>query len=143
METCNALEILKNHHLRVTKQRQQLLDAIIHYNGVFTVAGLLDQVATRSQDVATVYRFLQTLTELQIIREVGEIDRVMHFEMACRHHPEHAHFRCESCHRITCLDPLTFGDALQLLEQAPGRKVRHVSVMLDGICETCSQKEKK
>jgi Fur family transcriptional regulator, ferric uptake regulator len=141
MDRCNPVELLNHHGIRATRQRIALLESITRHEGVFSAAELAS--ANDSQDVATVYRFLQKLTDAGILREIGEIDRVARYELACVHRPEHAHFICDCCRRVACLSPLSFRDALDLAGRAGGLKVNRVRLEYGGLCKECAEKEYK
>ena len=132
---------LREHGLRVTKQRVAVLTALADrpHSGadavIATVRADVGQVSTQA-----VYDVLNTLTERGIVRRIQPAGSTARYEL--RIGDNHHHLVCRGCGRVVdvdcatgsapCLDP---GD---LDARAPGFIVDEAEVTFWGLCGTCS-----
>lgn len=93
------VEELKSHGIRVTPQRAMILDAIERMGGHFTAEDVYAAVQQVSAyiNIATVYRTLELLTELEMITESDMGAGATHY--ALRTHGPHHHAICRACGR--------------------------------------------
>src|SRR5215471_3690014 len=103
---------LKDHGLRMTPQRQLILDVVASMRGHIGVDQVYRQVAARYPDVniTTVYRTLEVLEERGIVRHTHFHDGRSQFERTDE--PAHQHLVCKACGRdqemdLSVLEPLT------------------------------------
>jgi Fur family ferric uptake transcriptional regulator len=103
---------LKDHGLRMTPQRQLILDVVATMRGHIAVDQVYKQVAARYPDVniTTVYRTLEVLEERGIVRHTHYHDGRSQFERTDE--PAHQHLVCKACGRdqetdLSVLKPLT------------------------------------
>lgn len=84
-------------------------------------------------NISTVYRTLELLVELDLVREthLGPARRFFEVEEEVPHH----HLVCESCGRVTHVHDEDLGDLSLLLRRNQGFAVREVTMF--GLCETC------
>ena len=136
MDKCNALTLLKEHELKVTKQRKLLLDEIIEIEESFS-ANTLYQNMHNEMDMATVYRILNIFKEKRIIREILSIDDTKYFELSCIHHPVHPHFFCKKCNNIVCLDQLKDQDLMILKKYSQDLTIDDIKISFTGLCNKC------
>lgn len=142
MERCDPKQLLRDAGIRVTRKKTAVLDAIIEGGEPLCARELHSRLARiMSIDPVTVYRTLAILRDAGIVREVDGASGIQHYEMACRHNPEHPHFRCMRCMKIECLPSLRDDEAVALSSAAEGREVREVSITLTGLCADCLGKE--
>ena len=133
--------MLKQRGLRMTPQRQLILEAIAASEGHMSAEGLYQQVAPRFPDVniSTVYRTLEVLEELGLLRHTHFHAGVARYHLATER--EHQHLVCRRCGRETELDldvlrPL--GDALQR-RYGFAADLTHTAIV--GTCQTCQTAE--
>jgi Fur family ferric uptake transcriptional regulator len=136
MDKCSARELLEANDLKVTKQREILLDEIIK-TGVSFSANSLFKKLINSMDLVTIYRILNVLSVKKIIREVFCSDEARYYELSCVHNPVHPHFICGKCKEVFCLKELRSKDMLNLKKYAGALAVEDVSVMFAGTCSGC------
>ena len=135
------VENVRKRGYRVTPQREMILDAI-HDEGHITADDIFRRVRAKSPAVnlATVYRTLELLKELDIVTAIDTGEGCVHYELA-REQPHH-HLVCEECGYTLELDC----DALQPLEQELLRRYGFVMnlnhLALFGKCPDC-QKPKR
>jgi Fur family ferric uptake transcriptional regulator len=121
---------------RKTKQRDALVSVLERAERPLSVAELLEAASKRIEGlgVATVYRAVAALLDdgrIDAVEIPGEPTR---YERSDKGH--HHHFQCEKCDRVFdiagCLDNLR-----KLVP--PKFRVKQHSVMLYGLCATCSR----
>ena len=87
--------------------------------------------------VASVYRALDTLAELNLVQRVDVGDGVARFEPARADHEHHHHLVCDDCGRV---EPFSDEPLERALERAAGRlgyALDQHDVVLRGACEDC------
>ncbi|CAM3700080.1 Fur family transcriptional regulator [Erysipelothrix urinaevulpis] len=127
--------------LKLTKQRQEILDLIRNSSGHMTA----DQIHSvlKEQNVkigiATVYRNLNVLYEEHLI------NRVRHPELGYiydKNIHDHYHFRCVECDRIQDVS-IEYQDRLhKVVEDELNAKVFSHDINFEGICSECLKKNK-
>lgn len=131
---------LKGHGLRMTPQRQLILDVLSSMRGHISVDQVYRQVAARYPDVniTTVYRTLEVLEERGIVRHTHFHDGRSQFERTDE--PAHQHLVCKVCGRdqetdLSVLEPLTES----LLERF-GFEADFSHTAIVGFCRSCRSK---
>jgi Fur family ferric uptake transcriptional regulator len=95
---------LREHGYRLTPQRELVLRAVDRL-GHATPDEVLGAVREESEavNVSTVYRTLELLEELGLVRHTHITDRAPTYHSAAG--PEHVHLVCRSCREISEVDP--------------------------------------
>lgn len=139
MDKCNSLDLLKSHNLKATKQRLLLLDSILGLeNKIFSVKKLFPALAG-NMDQATVYRILNNLNEMGIIREIYTSNGERFFEISCIHNPVHPHFHCTVCRRISCLPALKEKKYENMMMDYKDLIISDISINFTGVCHECNK----
>jgi Fur family transcriptional regulator, ferric uptake regulator len=89
--------------------------------------------------IASVYRVLETLTELRLVQRVEIGDGVARFEVAFpagEHH--HHHLVCDDCGRVEPFEDSPLERALARIAAAHGYAMDGHDVVLHGACGTCA-----
>lgn len=143
MERCEALPILKKHHIRATAKRVALLTEIFGCETSFSVAALHASIEGRlAVDLVTVYRFLNLLVEKGVVRCFRGPGNEQFFEKACVHNPLHPHFVCRRCGQLTCLKDLPFDDVVWRESLAArGYRPEGITLVVRGLCPACLEEE--
>jgi Fur family ferric uptake transcriptional regulator len=121
---------------RKTKQRDALVSVLERSERPLSVAELLEAASKRIEGlgIATVYRAVGALLDDGRIDAVEIPGEPARYERSDKGH--HHHFQCEKCDRVFdiagCLDNLR-----KLVP--PKFRVKQHSVMLYGVCATCSR----
>jgi Fur family ferric uptake transcriptional regulator len=128
---------LKQHGLRMTPQRQLILDVVSAMRGHISADQVYRQVAARFPDVniTTVYRTLEVLEERGFVRHTHFHDGRFQFERTDE--PAHQHLVCKLCARdqemdLSVLEPL----AADLLGRF-GFEADFSHTAIVGVCEAC------
>ena len=140
MEQERFKEVLRERGLKVTNQRLLVLETIAGHPGEHLTAEEIYELAKEQYPeigLATIYRTVQVLVELNVIDKVSFDDGFVRYELgsakADSHH--HHHAICQECGRVLAFE----GDLLETLEQAlydtMGFVVTDHEVKLTGYCK--------
>ena len=121
----------------MTPQRELVLRAVDRL-GHATPDEILSAVREESQavNISTVYRTLELLEELQLVRHAHITDRAPTYHSAAE--PAHVHLVCRECKGITEVAPETVEPMTRAVRERYGfiTDVGHLSVF--GTCANCS-----
>lgn len=87
--------------------------------------------------IASVYRVLETLSELGLVQRVDVGDGIARFEPSSTGSDHHHHLVCDSCGRVEPFHDETLERALARTADRLGVVMSHHEVVLHGACETC------
>jgi Fur family ferric uptake transcriptional regulator len=129
-------EKLRGSGYRLTPQRELILDAVDTL-GHATPDEVLAEVRKKSSalNVSTVYRTLEVLEELGLVRHAHLSDRAPTYHTVRDH--EHFHLVCRNCHKVISVDPDVLEPVLARLREefAFEADVGHLTVF--GRCLDC------
>jgi len=96
------LDFLIQKNLRITSQREVIIDTVFSTDKHFTAEQLLEwsRAKDRSVSRATVYRTLPLLTESGLVREMDFGKDYKFYDPNYADHPNHNHIICQDCDRI-------------------------------------------
>lgn len=96
------LSFLGTKNLRMTSQRQAIIETVFGTEEHFTAEQLLEWSRARDRSVsrATVYRTLPLLTESGLVREMDFGKNHKYYDPNCAEHPNHNHIICQDCEKI-------------------------------------------
>jgi Fur family ferric uptake transcriptional regulator len=96
------MQFLEQKNLRITAQRQAIVDTVFSTDKHFTAEQLLDWSRQRDKSVsrATVYRTLPLLTESGLVREMDFGKDYKFYDPNYAEHPHHNHIICQDCDKI-------------------------------------------
>lgn len=119
-----------------TIQRSLVLDAVNRLKSHATADEVYAEVAATHPNIskATVYRNLNLLSEMGMIRKLeipGGADR---FDHICK---EHCHVKCEKCGRVFDIE-IPYIDGLEnRVENRNGFEITGYDILFRGICPGC------
>jgi Fur family ferric uptake transcriptional regulator len=126
--------------LRLTPQRQLVLQAVERL-GHATPDEVLAEVQQHASavNVSTVYRALEVLEELGLVRHAHLSDRAPTYHSVTDH--EHFHLVCRNCRKVVSVDPDVVAPLAAELREAHGfvLDVGHLAVF--GHCVDCEEHE--
>lgn len=129
-------ERLRGSGYRLTPQRELILAAVERL-GHATPDEVLAEVHAHSEavNVSTVYRTLEVLEELGLVRHAHLSDRAPTYHSVSDQ--EHFHLVCRNCHAVISVDPDVLSPLLQRLDADHGftADVGHLTVF--GTCASC------
>ncbi len=133
-------ETIKHKGLRLTKTRRAVLELLVATHTPLSVPRILDELACRGLSVnkTTVYRELEQLEKVDIVKSLSLQDRKQYFELATRDH--HHHFVCIECDEVedVLFDESDLLRQESLLVQKKGFSVFRHSLEFFGLCRMCS-----
>jgi len=131
----SAMETLRAAGRRITPERELLVHIIVQ--NPHLDASEIFSIAKESQPrigLATVYRTLNLLKELGVVRacELGETHR--HYEV---HADDHVHLVCTEC---GCVTEVPLPQPIRKSAEARGFHVERVRLELIGLCADCAKR---
>ncbi len=134
--------LLRERGLRATPARVAVLRHLQTARRPLSHAEIIERLADRRWNRATLYRNLIDLTEAGLARKTELGDRVWRFEAAGAAHSSrsHPHFVCTACGEVSCLDGVTIrfdGD------EAAGLRDQSLEIQVRGVCAACIERGEK
>ena len=133
--THHATRTLQELGYRLTPQRTLVWDVLREHGSHMSAEDVCVRVQEQFPHInmSTVYRTLELLVDLDLVREthLGPTRRFFEVEEEIPHH----HLVCEVCGRVTHVHDEDLGDLSALLLREQDHSVREVTVF--GLCSTC------
>ncbi|KAF7597894.1 MAG: hypothetical protein CGU29_16290 [Candidatus Dactylopiibacterium carminicum] len=122
---------------RATPARIAVLDLLLLADHALSHHEVETALAAHGFDRVTLYRVLDWLVETGLAHRITENDRVFRFNASHmeRNHPAHAHFRCEGCGRVFCLDSAPVATP----SLPPGFIGHQADLRISGKCSDCAK----
>lgn len=131
-------ERLRERGLRWTPQRRTVIEVLADANGHVTGADLVERCRARDPSTipSTVYRTLDVLEELGLVRHGHGADGREEFHV--RSQQEHGHLHCAECGTTWELDPAQASAIEGAFRIADGFEIDIGHVTLVGRCRACA-----
>ena len=94
--------------------------------------------ARRRVGMASVYRALETLAELRLVKRVDAGDGIARFEPLRPDGDHHHHLVCRDCGRVEAFSDPRLERAIDKIAHGVGYAVDEHEVVLTGACEDCA-----
>lgn len=138
MNTNTPLSILRSHKLRITDCRQEIIKEFLDKQVALAHSDLEHTLEDRF-DRVTIYRTLKTFLDKDLVHKVLDDSGVTKYALCDHdedsHNHEHVHFKCEKCGETTCIESVT----LPHITLPKGFKKKEMNLLVQGICDKCSQ----
>jgi len=123
---------------RLTPQRQLVLRAVEKL-GHATPDEILVEVQQHASavNVSTIYRTLEVLEELGLVRHAHLSDRAPTYHSVSDH--EHFHLVCRNCHRVISVDPDVVAPLASRLREEQGFVIDVGHLAIFGECVECEE----
>jgi Fur family ferric uptake transcriptional regulator len=136
-----AIEAIRKRGLRLTASRRLVLEALLKAREPISAEEIADGLGGRmtQSDIASVYRNLETLGELGLVR---------HFHAG--HGPgryvlegngEREYIACESCGALQSVDPARLDGVRDEIRELSGFEARFSHFPIVGLCARCVRKK--
>jgi Fur family ferric uptake transcriptional regulator len=131
-------ETLKEHHLRTTTCREDVLSAFIARKTALS-HGDLESTLGENYDRVTIYRTLKTFLEKGIIHKVLD-DEGLRYALCSdhcsddKHQHDHVHFKCNQCGQTNCLENIH----IPSIALPKGYKPGVFNLLIQGTCPACN-----
>jgi Fur family ferric uptake transcriptional regulator len=133
-----AEKLIRDTGDRLTNARIHVLAALLGAGRALT-HNEIETRLNRADGInrVTVYRVLEWLTKRGIAHKIAGEDRVWRFNVAGGGHTgQHAHFVCNGCGRVLCLDEVSEPPEPQL---PAGFQLQDVELTVKGLCDACGE----
>lgn len=131
-----AEERVRRTGARVTRPRVAVLAALLAAQRALTHHGIERQVnRLLGIDRVTIYRVLEWLVASGLAHRISGDDRVWRFNAAEEEHAhEHAHFKCNDCGDVICLEKSVAARSIPL---PSGYHPQEIELTVKGLCADC------
>ncbi|MBN2668245.1 MAG: transcriptional repressor [Bacteroidales bacterium] len=131
------IEILHQYQLKRTSCREGILSVIINHNEALSENEIRDQLESH-YDRTTFYRAFKTLIESKIVHKIVVDNQLVKYALDnhITQKKEHAHFYCEACHAVLCLETTP----LPKPNLPNGFQANNFEYVIKGLCKKCSPK---
>lgn len=129
-------EILRQHNLKRTHCREGILAAVMQSDTALSEHEIREQLGEKF-DRTTFYRSFKTLQDSRILHKVVVDNQVVKYaldQMAVTS-AQHAHFYCERCDRVQCLEQVQLSTPLL----PEGFKSNSADMIIKGLCNHCTR----
>jgi Fur family ferric uptake transcriptional regulator len=129
-----AAEVLYTRKLKRTSCREGIIEVMMNAGQALSENEIRERLPG-NYDRTTFYRSFKTLEEHKIIHKIVIDNQLSKYTLdnSVTHKMEHAHFFCNDCHTVTCLDSVPVQD-VQLPE---GFTVAEKEILIKGTCADC------
>ena len=133
-------ETLRKRGYRLTPQRHMILSVIQEADGHLNIDQILERVQERNPYVSlsTIYRTLELLRELGLVRENHLPGEQPHYETA--ESAAHHHLVCRGCRTVIHLEDTLLGNLHEQLQQQYTFHGLTLDLVAAGYCDPCWQK---
>jgi Fur family ferric uptake transcriptional regulator len=135
--TAQVLNLLQHTQGRITPIRLRILELLLQSPTAISHLEL-EQLAQQTgieADRVTLYRTLDWLVEQGLAHKITGVDRVSRYNALAEFNAPHAHFACERCKQVFCLERI---QPAVLFTLPTGFKLNQVDITLTGQCANCS-----
>lgn len=135
---------LQQHQHKLTKQRSMVLDVFVEHPGEHLSAeDVYDVLHKKAVDIglATIYRSLELLAELAILKKMEFGDGCSRYEISSTDSDAHQHHHliCLSCGKIREVADDLLDELENDVAQKSGFKITDHQVKLFGYCKECQK----
>jgi Fur family ferric uptake transcriptional regulator len=136
------IAFLATKSLRMTAQRQAIIDAVFSTEEHFTAEQLLDWSRARERSVsrATVYRTLPPLTESERVREMDFGKDCKFYDPNYAQSPNHNHLICDDCEQIVEFESDQISRIEDEISHKLGFAVKSQHLRITASCEELKQR---
>src|SRR5947199_6001597 len=131
------MDFLEGKNLRLTAQRQAIIQTAFSTRQHFTAEQLLEWSRGRDKSVsrATVYRTLPLLTESGLLREMDFGKDYKFYDPNYAQHPHHNHIICQDCDKIVEFESHQIEQLENEITHRLGFAVRAHRLQITATCE--------
>ncbi len=136
-----AIDILKLHNIKRTPARLAILNALKTFGRPLSELEIKEEMR-ENYDRITFYRNMQTLSAAGVIHKIVIDNTLIRYGLSCcsehhthcNHKNEHAHFYCEQCQSVECLEQVHIPD----FALPAGYKLHDNDIIIKGRCVKCN-----
>jgi Fur family ferric uptake transcriptional regulator len=131
--------LIRQQGLRSTAVRVRVLAFLLAQHSAVTHVQIESELnAHEKVDRVTLYRTLEWLLEKNLAHKVVGVDRAWCFKANISEtaHQHHAHFKCQRCAKVICLDQLRAAGQAPALPE--GYRSTEIELTIKGLCAQCT-----
>lgn len=138
--TSSIQQILRDNGSRITPQRESILEVFFQYQddhlSAEDIFKILKKDTRLSISLATVYRTINTLMELGILREIDLGQEHKHYELA-HEEDSHYHIICTNCdhHKTIEFHSAEIDNLANKIAQQYNVEVSNIELKIIGLCK--------
>ena len=142
-ELDRALDLLRDHKVRLTPQRRTILEYLITHHTHPSVEMIYDDLKGNVDNIsmATVYNTLKLLVDYNLVIELKNGDGSTHYDYFG--HP-HYHVVCDNCGKITDVFDEHFSEINREMAEMTRKKTHYLvtgnNIEVHGLCPECQRK---
>ncbi len=135
-----ANEVLYNHNLKRTSCREGIIEVMMSATQALSENEIRDRLPGK-YDRSTFYRSFKTLQEHNILHKIVVDNQLVKYALdnSITHKSAHAHFYCNLCHAVLCLESV----AVQEIHLPDGYAGMETEIIVKGMCALCKNKPGK
>ncbi|EFO80959.1 ferric uptake regulator, Fur family [Oscillochloris trichoides DG-6] len=137
----DLIQHLRANGHRLTPQRRMVLEALQAGDHHMSADEIAQQITARyptiSIDLATIYRTLRWLRDVELVSETSLGQNAMIYALRGRH--DHHHLVCTQCHTVIEIDPEVLEPVRTeiMARYAFAARLDHIAIF--GLCAACRQ----
>ena len=138
--TTDALDTLERGGFRSGGARRAVVELLGRQDCCLSAQEIFDRLrrARRPVGIASVYRALDALAELRLVKRVDAGDGIARYEAAPADGDHHHHLVCRDCGRVEAFSDSRLERAIDRVAGGLGYAVEEHEVVLVGACADCS-----
>jgi Fur family transcriptional regulator, ferric uptake regulator len=138
--TTHALDVLGDAGYRSGGARRAVVELLGRQNCCLSAQEIFDGLrsARRPVGIASVYRTLDTLADLRLLKRIDAGDGVARFEPADPDGDHHHHLVCRDCGKVEAFSDPRLERAIGKVAGGLGYAVEEHEVVLTGACADCA-----
>jgi Fur family ferric uptake transcriptional regulator len=132
-----ALSTLREHGLRASSARRLVIEALLVADGPMSAEQIADGIGGRvpSSDIASVYRNLEVMEEIGLVRHVHLGHGPGLYALAVG--GEREYLTCERCADFLPVTPGELDEVREAIESRFGYRARFTHFPIVGLCASC------
>jgi Fur family transcriptional regulator, ferric uptake regulator len=136
----HALETLEDAGFRSGGARRAVVELLGRQNCCMSAQEIFDRLrrARRPVGIASVYRALETLADLRLVKRIDAGDGIARYEPAQPDGDHHHHLVCRDCGKVEAFSDVRLERAIGKVADGLGYSVEEHEVVLTGACADCA-----
>lgn len=142
-DLAEAIDVVRASGLRLTSARRLVLEALLAARAPISAEEIADGLGGRmtQSDIASVYRNLETLGELGLVRHFHAGHGPGRYVLAG--FGDREYLACESCGKLESVEPAALDGVRDAVRDLSGFEARFSHFPIVGLCARCAKKRRR